>query len=210
MLEFRSTPTTGIALLGLGCGLGVGAGAPVRLSGIPILGDAINGIAVGLSQLDASLGRPSDRVGAVLAKATSRSSSSAVGKQPLRLAAGAGCGLGLGYGIGVGLFVKKSAGEALKSKVLAAVERVRGAATATGLPGAAAAATTAAAAARSLSSSPAAPSVIVVASLEARVEELEGLVCELKPEHGLCEKRRRREKEKEEEVDGLRGDGDEG
>lgn len=202
LFEFRSTPTTGFALLGLGCGVGVGAGAPVRLLGVPILGDAVSGIALGLSALDASLGRPSDKVRAALAKVSSSSSSPSTSRRAsssssnsLRLAAGAGCGLGLGYGIGVGLFVKKSAGEALKAKVAAAVESVRGAAAPlkAGLP--AATATAAAAVPPSLSS-PAS-----ISALESRIEQLEGLVCELRPEHGLCVARRKKREKAETDVD---------
>ena len=62
MFEFHwTTPTRGLGL-GLGCGVGVGAGAPVRLSGVPIVGDVVSGISVGLGSLDASLGRPSERL----------------------------------------------------------------------------------------------------------------------------------------------------
>ena len=198
LFQFHSTPKTGFALLGLGCGVGVGAGAPVRLSGVPILGDAVSGIVVGLGSLDASLGRPSERLRAVLAKVSSSSSSSSSTRRsssssPLRLAAGAGCGLGLGYGVGVGLFVKKSAGEDLRAKVAAAFEKVQGGA--------------AAAAARAGLSSPPAITAAATAtsaanissSLESRVEELESLVCELRPEHGLCAARRKKKKEEEEE-----------
>ena len=192
LVEFRSTPTSGFALLGLGCGVGIGAGAPVRLSGVPVLGDAVSGIAVGLGSLDATLGRPSERLRSFLAKASKSrksSSSSSFSAPSLRLAAGAGCGLGLGSGVGVGLFVKKSAGEALKAKAVAALEKVRGGGKALGFPAAAAAAAVVAP-----------PDLSSISSLEARIDELEGLVCELKPEHGLCAARRKKE-EKEEEVE---------
>jgi len=205
LFEFHSTPKSGFALLGLGCGVGVGAGAPVRLSGVPVLGDAVSGIAVGLSSLDAGLGRPSERVRSALAK-VSRSSSSGRGAsssssssaRSLRLAAGAGCGLGLGYGVGVGLFVKKSAGEALRARVAAALEKLKEA----GLPlpaTGAAGATTAAATSAAVSSPPS------ISSLESRVEELESLVCELRPEHGLCAARRKKKKEEEEEEEQVDG-----
>ena len=199
LFEFHSTPKTGFVLLGLGCGVGVGAGAPVRLSGVPVVGDVVSGLTVGLRSIDVSLGRPSERLGALLAKVSSSSSSSrrassssSSSSSSVRLAAGAGCGLGLGYGVGVGLFVKKSAREALSAKVAAALKGVQGLKRAGLLlssPKTSAAA--AAAAAETVPSS--SPS-----SLERRVEELESLVCELRPEHGLCAARRRRTKEQEE------------
>ena len=200
LFEFHSTPKSGFALLGLGCGVGVGAGAPVRLSGVPILGDAVSGIAVGLSSLDASLGRPSERVRSFLAKVSSSSSSSrsrgaSSSARSLRLAAGAGCGLGLGYGVGVGLFVKKSAGEALRARVAAVFEKpVFEKAKKAGLPlpPATATAAAAAAAANSATAAGALPSPTSLSSLESRVEELESLVCELRPEHGLCAARRKK------------------
>ena len=197
MFEFHwTTPTRGLGL-GLGCGVGVGAGAPVRLSGVPIVGDVVSGISVGLGSLDASLGRPSERLRSLLAKVSSSSSSSSSSRRAsfssssarssLRLAAGAGCGLGLGYGVGVGLFVKKSAAEALRAKVAAALERVQGFKTGLSPPPPTSAAANV-------------PSPSIPSSLESRVDELERQMCELRPEHGLCAARRKKRRE-EEEVD---------
>jgi uncharacterized coiled-coil protein SlyX len=97
-MEFR-VGSTGVGAFA-GCGVGLGIISPIRLEGIPVIGQVVASVRSAFFQLDSSM------LGGNLQRSTRHISSSVSSKLGTGMSAGAGCGILLGYGYGAGLYLK--------------------------------------------------------------------------------------------------------
>ena len=164
--------------VGIGCGVGVGVGAPLGLRGVPLVGDAVGGLAAGLGAVDGALGCLPSRALAAVEAALGRT----LPPGRARAAAGAGCGVGVGYGYGAGLFLEPGALRALQAGWGRAVGRLAGGGLGGGLAAAPHASPDALAAAtarlNALESD--------VAALQEEAGRLKDAVCTLAPATAAC------------------------
>jgi hypothetical protein len=115
-MEFR-VGSTGVGAFA-GCGVGLGIISPIRLEGIPVIGQVVASVRSAFFQLDSSM------LGGNLQRSTRHISSSVSSKLGTGMSAGAGCGILLGYGYGAGLYLKSDVTHDLMRRIIDTRKRV--------------------------------------------------------------------------------------